>query len=479
MDHQRFGQWTPEGATFYIRGFGILAELVVSSTTRWNDYLMVGQTMIGVRTLNSDQTVSVRYFHHDHLGSIAVITNEAGAVVERDSHDAWGKRRQPNGDDDPTGSITSQSTRGFTGEEELAVFGLVHLNGRVYDPLVGRMMSADPLVPDPMNGQAWNRYSYVINNPLAFTDPSGYSWLSEAFHAVQDLFRSVPIIGAIVRIAAVALCGPGASICAFAMAVISSAAVAGITTGKLSAALQAGAVAGLTAAAFYGVGTLTTPPGGIQPFTGAHIANIAGHALVGCASAVAMGGKCGPGALSAAVPSFAGPFIKDIGFEGKLVAHTVLGGVASVAGGGKFENGAVTAAFGYLFNEAAHERTKAEVVRQGVLVGLELLNPHQDQTSNIQSLNDNFARVVDPAAIDTTSWTARFSSHATAIESPPIPDSDFAIKLYQDPTQGNVIAVVYPTNSFMHYLQYPLYLMGAPVNYWNASKFLESRGGGR
>src|SRR5262249_49816998 len=198
------------------------------------------------------------------------------------------------------------------------------------------------------------RYSYVINNPLAFTDPSGYSWLSEAFHAVQDLFRAVPIIGAIVRIAAVALCGPGASICAFAMAVISSSAVAGITTGKVSAGLQAGAVAGLTAAAFYAVGTLTTPPGGIQPFTGAHIANIAGHALVGCASAVAMGGKCGPGALSAAVPSFAGPFIKDIGLEGKLVANTVIGGAASVAAGGKFENGAITAAFGYLFNETMH-----------------------------------------------------------------------------------------------------------------------------
>src|SRR5262249_59409967 len=98
---------------------------------------------------------------------------------------------------------------------------------------VGRMMSADPLVPDPMNGQAWNRYSYVINNPLAFTDPSGYSWLSEAFHAVQDLFRAVPIIGAIVRIAAVALCGPGASICAFAMAVFCFSAGAGVPPGQL------------------------------------------------------------------------------------------------------------------------------------------------------------------------------------------------------------------------------------------------------
>jgi RHS repeat-associated protein len=88
-----------------------------------------------------------------------------------------GKRRFATGADDPTGSITSQTIRGFTGQEELADVGLVHLNGRVYDPLVGRMMSADPFVPDPLNGQAWNRYAYVINNPLSITDPNGYCFL--------------------------------------------------------------------------------------------------------------------------------------------------------------------------------------------------------------------------------------------------------------------------------------------------------------
>src|ERR1700719_648461 len=80
-----------------------------------------------------------------------------GAVVERDSYDAWGKRRFPTGADDPAGSLTSQTTRGFTGQEELADVGLVHLNRRVYDPLVGRMMSADPFVPDAMNSPAWHR----------------------------------------------------------------------------------------------------------------------------------------------------------------------------------------------------------------------------------------------------------------------------------------------------------------------------------
>jgi hypothetical protein len=90
----------------------------------------------------------------------------------------------------------------------------VHLNGRVYDPLVGRMMSADPVVPDPMNGQTWNRYSYVANNPLSFTDPSGYCFLGlcgffnsigNFFNSIGNVFRSVPILGSIVQIAAMGI----------------------------------------------------------------------------------------------------------------------------------------------------------------------------------------------------------------------------------------------------------------------------------
>jgi len=60
--------------------------------------------MIGVDITRSDQTVATRYFHKDHLGSVAVISNETGGVVERLSYDAWGKRRFANGSDDPAGS---------------------------------------------------------------------------------------------------------------------------------------------------------------------------------------------------------------------------------------------------------------------------------------------------------------------------------------------------------------------------------------
>src|SRR5262249_44920322 len=157
--------------------FGVHAEVVLAAdgTTvlRWNDYLMVSGSMVGVRFLQGT-SVTLRYFHQDHLGSIAALTDQNGVVAEPDAYDPWGKRRFLNGSDDLATSLTSQTSRGFTGQEMLDSVTLVHLNGRVYDPYIGRMLSADPVVGDPLNGQTWNRYSYVYNNPLAYTDPTGY-----------------------------------------------------------------------------------------------------------------------------------------------------------------------------------------------------------------------------------------------------------------------------------------------------------------
>jgi RHS repeat-associated protein len=323
--------------------------------------------MVGVRFLQGT-TVTLRYFHQDHLGSIAVITDQNGAVVERDAYDPWGKRRfWNNGADDPTGSIQSQTIRGFTGQEMLASVGLVHLNGRVYDPFIGRMTSADPVVGDPLNGQTWNRYSYVYNNPLAYADPTGYcpiclgTFLSRVANGIGKFLQRNPLVGQALVIAAAALCGPGEVICAGIAATTANFVVTGLSTGRLDMALKAAAISAATAAAFYGVGEMTgnfdgvlNPQlgghGPLQFGSDAHLFNIAGHALVGCGAAVASGGTCGPGALSGAVPSLAGPVVNNLPFQAALVANGTLGGLASVAGGGKFANGAITGAFGYLFN---------------------------------------------------------------------------------------------------------------------------------
>ena len=72
------------------------------ATQRWTDYLSVGNAMVGMRTLQTAApTLTTRYFHTDNLGSVSVILDENGPVVERLSYDAWGKRRFPNGTDEP------------------------------------------------------------------------------------------------------------------------------------------------------------------------------------------------------------------------------------------------------------------------------------------------------------------------------------------------------------------------------------------
>jgi RHS repeat-associated protein len=77
--------------------------------------------------------------------------------------DTWGLRRNLNGSAATTPIIETLDNKGFTGQEMLDSLALVHLNGRVYDPTVGKFLSADPQVTDPNNGQNYNRYSYVLN----------------------------------------------------------------------------------------------------------------------------------------------------------------------------------------------------------------------------------------------------------------------------------------------------------------------------
>jgi RHS repeat-associated protein len=378
VDHQRIKQVSPSGNTLYISGFGVGTELFGAGTgaARWTDYLSIGNAKVGMRVINiAAATVSTRYFHTDHLGSVVVISDENGVVVERLSYDAWGKRRFPNGADDPTGSITSQTTRGFTGEEQLDTVALVHLNGRVYDPMVGRMISADPTVPDPMNAQAWNRYSYVGNDPLAFTDPSGFSWLSSFFNSVTNFFRSNSIARAILQIASTVILNvilPGSGVLLAVAAAAGGAAIAtGLSGGNLGQILKASAIAGATAFAFNMVGDLTPGAANATENPAAYVENVASHALVGCASSTASGGSCQSGAMSGAVGSALSPITQsifpdarnDIGQRiGGTFMEATAGGLASVAGGGKFANGAVTAAFGYLFNSQFHSHTAAGFV---------------------------------------------------------------------------------------------------------------------
>lgn len=122
------------------------------------------------------------YVLTDHLGSIRALTDGNGQIVEEYSFDSWGRRR-----DAETGQYVSSfsglTDRGYTGHEHLDEFGLINMNGRMYDPVLGRMLSPDNYVQDVTGTQNYNRYSYCLNNPVAYTDPSG------------DFIWAIPFIG--------------------------------------------------------------------------------------------------------------------------------------------------------------------------------------------------------------------------------------------------------------------------------------------
>lgn len=188
-EHQRIKQTVTggpsPGTTWYLNGEDSLGlsyekELKATGITENKHYVNAGGVVFALfvsrtGTLGATPATTTSYFHHDHLGSVAAVSDETGAVVERMAFDPWGKRRFVNGTPDVLDSIVGFNTdRGYTLHEHLDEMGVIHMNGRVYDPLVGRFMSADPSVPNPFNLQSFNRYSYVRNNPLRLFDPTGF-----------------------------------------------------------------------------------------------------------------------------------------------------------------------------------------------------------------------------------------------------------------------------------------------------------------
>ena len=116
------------------------------------------------------------YTLKDHQGSLAAVVH--GSAVERLSYDPWGRRR--NTTDFGYDNVSHTFDRGFTGHEHLYNFGLINMNGRMYDPVVSSFLSVDQYVQSPDNSQNFNRYSYCLNNPLRYTDPDGEEFISTA-----------------------------------------------------------------------------------------------------------------------------------------------------------------------------------------------------------------------------------------------------------------------------------------------------------
>lgn len=186
--------------TTYVMGGGVASiEIDRNSTgvfeTRYH-YVLNGR-VVSIDTVYPDNSTDERHMHHDVMGSVVAITDDDGLLHESYSYDVWGKRRAVESADDndyPSSVVRSViHNRGYTGHEVLASVGLVHMNGRIYDQEIGRFLSPDPFIQDIKNTQNFNRYSYVLNDPMNYTDPSGYiikglkSAINGALGAVGDV----------------------------------------------------------------------------------------------------------------------------------------------------------------------------------------------------------------------------------------------------------------------------------------------------
>lgn len=308
----------------------------------------------------------VNYWHKDALGSIVAVSDANGQVIERTLFDPWGRRQASTGGPMGLTDGPAHGDRGFTGHEHLDELGLVHMNARLYDPLLGRFLSADPLIQDPTLLQGYNRYSYVLNNPLIYRDPTGEWWQVPVFIVGFVLAREGNqywrMAGQIMMMAALSGAGgqdglvqtgmSAAKGTTFAAGGLGNAMVsAGVaTTLTPGASIESVAQSMLFAAAFNAVGAGTAG--------GASSTKMMAHALVGCVQGAVSGGKCGPSAMAAFVSKGFSEATQglEMHWSTRGVLTMVAGGTASVVGGGKFANGAAQAGLAYLFNECGHTR---------------------------------------------------------------------------------------------------------------------------
>ena len=250
-------------------------------------------------------------FPNQQQGSILSVVADDGSRVFAASYDEWGQQR-----------VTLNTIgfgRGYTAHEIMPQFGIINMNGRLYDPLLARFFSPDNYVQQPTNSQNFNRYSYCLNNPLKYTDPSG--------EFLAELFAS-----------------------AFISAVRSmmGAAQAGTNIWR------AGAIGALSSFATFGIGSAFKEVASV----GHELLRAGAHGINGGVTTILNGGNFGSGLVAGVVSSATGSFAQyQTGNKGLMVlCSAAAGGIASWATGGDFVAGALQGLQTALLNHAMHEK---------------------------------------------------------------------------------------------------------------------------
>lgn len=136
--------------------------------------------------------LSIGQFGRDYQGSVTHILS-LNLLMSEYSYDPWGRLRDPATHVvyTPGTEPTPHASRGFTGHEHLSDFGLINMNARLYDPLIGRFLSPDPIIQAPDFTQNFNRYTYALNNPLKYVDRDGEEFTIGALLIVAGITAAV------------------------------------------------------------------------------------------------------------------------------------------------------------------------------------------------------------------------------------------------------------------------------------------------
>ena len=329
----------------YVNDF--FTEETAGNSTKSLNYIFAGGKAVAIHEIAGNGEVHDTYLHHDNLGSVIAYSDGSGNLTEELSYDAWGRRRDPNTLDYYTlsnDSISEYNT-GFTGHDHIDMFSLVNMEGRMYDPLVGRFMSPDPIVQMPEYTQSLNRYAYCINNPLSLTDPTGYSWIGDTFSAIVGIAVGLETGG-----------------------------LASGVYGAVIGGMAGGASSALVNSIINGANLMQTAKntftggfwGGVSSFANFEIGNLENVYMKIAAHSVSEGAMEGirgghfehgffTGMASAAGGSLLNGGICDrLSAAERIAVNAALGGIVSELGGGKFASGAMTAAYVMMFNELKH-----------------------------------------------------------------------------------------------------------------------------
>lgn len=322
------------------------------------------------------------YLHRDYLGSILAITDETGTAVEKRHFDAWGNLSKIVNAGNVALDVANGLQvfdRGYTSHEHLHEVRLINMNGRLYDPMLKSFLMPDNYVQDPGNTQNYNRFAYVLNNPLKYTDPSGEEFVAAAIGIVVSVAVALTSYTLNALLADVPFSANG-MVHSAGLSVMSSVATFGIGTAALGLFTNYISQAAFQAAA-HGLiqGAMTSANGGKfwSGFAAGAVSSIVASAWGYDSNGAAKGLGWGDSVRGSDV--------------GMVAFSTVSGGASAELTGGNFWQGAISGLTVSLLNHTAHKIVVMKLIDDAIIKAG--FNPEDVARWTNEELTMNIAKI--------------------------------------------------------------------------------------